>query len=757
MAGLSVSPLASARTLRFSVGILGALTLLVIASWALVAAPISAQGVADEYNPDPDFIWDAQTEDPNAIHTGNLRAVVFDFEELDGVMYVGGQFLEMRSGAGTVVSRPYMAALNVASGALITSFNPTLDGPVYSIETTSDNKLIVGGEFTGGLAVIDPTTGARDTSFAPDITKNNGRPAIWDIEVVGNKLYVAGLFNRVRSQVKQNLARINYPSSALDAAWTTTSQGIDDGSRHSGNPLVWNIAVDPGRSRVYIVGKFDSINDTAGTDNFATVNMTNGALTSGLPQGDPIYALNHDRCSDGTLDCWHYDNYFYDVQVDGANVYIGGEAHQTIRMDANDLSVQNFTFTNKGLGDTFYGGDTQVILVGSDTIWSGCHCWGSVGEFAPLTFEMHGDQYRDFVTAFGTVSNQKVRANFGLTRTGSQLTPQVFNMTGQSGTWALAEDSFGRLWSGGQYTSGGGRTITGLARFSPSDGVGPVAPTACVAANSNGDLTISWTRAANDNATSFVIRRSRNGGSFFWTQRVNTPGTSWTDTNVTAGASYRYTVETHSGNERSTILTCAPSPIVAGAGQAAVAPVSCWATRNGDDLDITWSRATDDNAAFSVIYRSKNGGPLNWSGRVDSPTRAWTNSDPGAGTYEFRVETVGTNGTRAAKDCGPNNGVTIDQPAGSDAKAPLSCWATRTATGINITWTRAGADSATAFVVRRSRNGGQYYWTGRVDAPARSWLNATPAAGTYRYQVETIAANGTRATKDCGPDNGVTI
>jgi Ca2+-binding RTX toxin-like protein len=529
---------------------------------AAFSGSASAQGVDDGFSPDPDVIWDAQTEDPNAIHTEDLRALVFDFEELNGVVYAGGQFLEMRSTTGAVVSKPYLVALDMTTGALINSFSPSLDGPVYTITTAGDGALIIGGEFTGGVAKINATTGARDASFKPSLTKDWGRPAVWDIEVVGSKLYVGGVFNRIGPTVQQNLARINYPSGTLDTGWVATTQGVVDGSNRSGNPKVWNLAVDASRGRVYLAGKFDRVNNVVGTDNFAVISTANGSVLTGLPQGNPVGALNHDGCSDGTWNCWHFDNSFYDVQFDGNVVYLGGEAHQTIRLNASDLTVTNYTFSNRGLGDVATGGDTQVILVGKDRIWSGCHCWGSVEVYPGTGVMNYGDLYIAFANQFANEAHQKTRATFSQNRWNAQLRPQVFNLKGQSGTWAILEDSRGRLWNGGQFTEGGNgnggwRTLTAIARFTPTTPA--VAPASCAVSSVNGAMAVTWVPGANSNAFAFKVYRST-GGAFSLRAQTGVT-TNWNDTSVAYNSLYSYRVETVTGHGPTATTTCSPTAV----------------------------------------------------------------------------------------------------------------------------------------------------------------------------------------------------
>ncbi len=727
-----------------------AIALALLVGLAATTSPAGAQGVDDEFRAGPDFIWDLQTPDPAPTHTANLRALVYDLEEHNGRVYAAGKFLEARSPQGTVVSRPYVAAFDVATGALDPGFAPVLDAPAYSLDVAPNGQLVVGGEFTGGMVLLNPVTGARNTSFNPNFDNTWGRPSVWDLEVVGNSIFAGGSFNRVGGTVRANLAKVSVPNGALDSAWAPTAVGIDDGTRGSGDSWVMGIAVDTARARVYVAGRFDSINSLDGTDNFVVLDPTNGQLVPGLPQSDPVFAYNHDDCAPDDPGCWQIDNWYYDVQFEGNRVYLGGQAHTTIRMDAN-LSVLDGIFTNRGLGDVSSGGDTQVIFVGANTVWSGCHCWGSVGWYDRLDSEMFGGEYREVVTEFATIDNQSARGLVGVDKTTGQLTPQVFDLTGQSGAWAILEDSYGRLWSGGQYLSGGGRTLNGLARFTPAGGLAPLAPASCTASVVNGNVRINWVRSSNDLASKFVVRRNRNAGSLFWAGQAAAPATSWVDTRAAAGASYGYTVETVSGNDRSGRTTCTPNPIVVtNGGTAPVAPANCSAAVVNGNVRVSWTRAAGDNATAFVIRRARNGGTFWWAGRTNAPATTWTDTNAAVGaSYGYTVETLAGSQRSTAVTCTPNPIVV----SGAGAVRPANCSVSIVNGNIRVTWTRAAGDAGTSMVVRRSRNGGAFFWANRTNAPATTWTDTNVAAGSdYRYTVESRLGNTSSATRTCTPN-----
>jgi hypothetical protein len=729
----------------------GAATLLALVALALgTAGAAHAQGQADEYQPGPDNIWDLVTpDDANTNHLGNLRAMVFDLEEYNGKVYAAGKFLEAQAPDGTIVSRPHVAAFDVNTGELDPTFAPVLNAPALSITVVGDGTLLIGGEFDGGIVRVDAATGAVDPSFSPGIDNTWGNPAVWDMELIGNDLYAVGSFNRVGSLVRANMVKIDLPSGAVSATWAPTSQGIADETRLSGSSLVWAIASDPGRGRIYVAGKFDAINNDATLDNFAILSPVDGQALTGIPQSDPLYAYNHDNCAPGQATCWNIDNWYYDVQVDLANdtVWLGGQAHATIKMRGSDLAVQKHSFSNRALNDTSAGGDTQTIHIGTTTVWSGCHCWGSVKVSDPLPEIQYGQEYRDMVDEFRTEEHQDARSHYGMDRITGELTPQIFDLAGQAGAYALLEDSNGRLWAGGQYIAGGNLNLSALARFTPAGGVTVSAPTACTVTESNGAIDVSWTRAANDGAVDFIVRRSRNGGAFSWAARVVAPGTDWTNTNVSAGSSYTYTVEARQGSEVSAATTCSPDPIVFGAGSAPVAPTACTVTEVNGDVAVSWVRAANDNADRFIVRRSRDGNNPSWAARVNAPGSAWTDTNVLAGpAYGYLVETHAGNERSVGTTCTPNPIVV----AGLVPVAPASCAVVVVGGAVEVSWVAGVNDASEAFIVRRSRDGNNPSWAARVNVPGTSWTDTNLVAGaSYTYSVEGRLGNTSSTVTAC--------
>ncbi len=91
------------------------------------------------------------------------------------------------------------------------------------------------------------------------------------------------------------------------------------------------------------------------------------------------------------------------------------------------------------------------------------------------------------------------------------------------------------------------------------------------------------------------------------------------------------------------------------------------------------------------------------------------------------------------------------------AVAPASCTAQQSGPdSIGITWIPAADDNADFYIIGRNRNGGPFFWAGRVDAPGTGFTS-TAGSGTYAFTVEARAPDGTVALTECAPGGGVSL
>lgn len=180
-------------------------------------------------------------------------------------IYVGGDFTTVRdSGSSTELRRTNLFAFDRATGKVVQSYQPQLDGTVESIAAAPDGtSIIVAGRFETvdgaaqrSLAMLD-ADGTRVPSFAG---QSNGY--VNKVLVRGSRLIVGGRFSTVDNQERANLAVLEASTGALDEEFTigvaearTRASGVTPGA------AVQEMDADAAGERLVIVGNFRQVGD----------------------------------------------------------------------------------------------------------------------------------------------------------------------------------------------------------------------------------------------------------------------------------------------------------------------------------------------------------------------------------------------------------------------------------------------------------------------------------------------------------------
>lgn len=202
----------------------------------------------------------------------------------DGKVIIGGEFT-MVSG----VPRNNLARLN-ADGSLDSSFNPNVNDMVTCIAVKADGEIVIGGQFTqvGGtprsdIARLQPG-GGLDTTFNLSL---NGDVYAIAFQKDG-KMLVGGKFSQVGGVPTGMLARVN-ANGTLDTAFTpgVTSSQLD--------LLIRSVIVQPD-GKILVGGNFEEVGgfpqpylarlESTGTIDFNFLPFMDGGLTSMLLQAD---------------------------------------------------------------------------------------------------------------------------------------------------------------------------------------------------------------------------------------------------------------------------------------------------------------------------------------------------------------------------------------------------------------------------------------------------------------------------------------
>ncbi|MEM7276336.1 MAG: hypothetical protein AAF547_24895 [Actinomycetota bacterium] len=432
--------------------------------------------------------------DPNAVvQTLAADAAVWDIEVIGNTVYVGGTFTTITEKYDKARhQRNYLAAFDGTTGEWIDQWLPTLDGPVYSLDSTPDGDLIVGGEFTvvngrsdrAGLVALDAVTGEVVGGFVTHVERRwtDAPMVVRDLFSVEGRLYVAGNFNHVNGTRVYKAVRVDRATGQLDRSFIPAVTGNS----------VYAIAESPDGQRVHLGGAFSAVGAQPGTAILATVGAADGALTPGWSWDFQTFCCKAPKV--------------LAMDIAGDNLFVGG---------SNDFwaMVSSATGETRRLQPQSQVQDIQVIEVLGDRVYIGCHC------------SKRGD-WMDVVDA----------------ATGADLESFSSTWGGSDGGWAADIAPDGCLWSGGAFDSGlrsdGVRVFAGnLIRTCPVSGPidhgipaitppGPPASFECVVEPGARGVTISWTDIG---ARGYDV--IEDGGAKRWVRTTEaidpTPGTSY--------------------------------------------------------------------------------------------------------------------------------------------------------------------------------------------------------------------------------------
>jgi PKD repeat protein len=168
---------------------------------------------------------------------------------------------------GLVPSTPRTNTPRISTGEIwdieVVGQRVFIAGTFSSLQNTTGNTAVVNQRF---LASYNWSTGLIDTAFRP--TFGGGGVTAVEASPDGTKLYVAGSFNTVNGVTKRKIASLNLTSGAPVAGFTA-------------NASAQATALAATNSTLYVGGNFQTVNGTARVG-LAAVNGTTGAVVAGF-------------------------------------------------------------------------------------------------------------------------------------------------------------------------------------------------------------------------------------------------------------------------------------------------------------------------------------------------------------------------------------------------------------------------------------------------------------------------------------------
>ncbi|MEO7234723.1 MAG: cell surface protein, partial [Lapillicoccus sp.] len=318
----------------------------------------------------------AATVSADPLPTTQIDGVAWTQTVIGPTVYVGGSFTNARpAGAAPGTNqtpRTNLLAYTLSTGVLVGSWAPSANAPVLSLASSPDgSRLYVAGQFTqvagqprNRVAAFSTATGQLLSTWAPDV---NGK--VNSVVATSSTVYLGGEFTSVNGAGRTKVA-------AVSAANGST---LPFNAVLAGGYGVRSVVVSPDASKVVIGGSFTSTNGStnpgrgmAALDASTGASLpwavnslirdagTNAAMYSLASDGDSVYGTGYDyygtaedgfegsfraRWSDGVLvwmeDC-HGDTYSVFPTTDA--VYVTGHSHYCGNVQGFPQTSPNWQF-----------------------------------------------------------------------------------------------------------------------------------------------------------------------------------------------------------------------------------------------------------------------------------------------------------------------------------------------------------------------------------------------------------------------------
>ena len=194
-----------------------------------------------------------------------LNGTTLDVAQVGDAMVVGGNFTQVAPSSGSpVLNRTNVVAFSAINGAVNTNFGPSVsNGQVRTVEPGPvSNTVYLGGSFQGvngvtrKVVLVNIATG----QLVPGFTAPPMNGAVNDVQRIGNRLYVGGVFTSVGGQPHKGLVALNATTGAREsflAVALTENQNYTGQPGQAQAPVgVKKIAVTPQGDQMAVIGNF---------------------------------------------------------------------------------------------------------------------------------------------------------------------------------------------------------------------------------------------------------------------------------------------------------------------------------------------------------------------------------------------------------------------------------------------------------------------------------------------------------------------
>src|SRR5688572_7730507 len=212
----------------------------------------------------------SETPDNTYMTNGKVYATALSGDRK--VLYIGGEFTEVRQKSGVSHKVSNVAAINVKTGAAIRTWRPEVTGheAVVRALAVKNGKVYIGGNFTSvegkprkNLAAVGAYTKAVVLSpFAPQVGGDTSY--VFALEAGDRKLYAGGGFSKVNGAPRKNLSACSLATGTLDRRWKPKATKAPTCKDPKCSHKVRTLELGPGGRSIFLGGSFSHVGGTNG-------------------------------------------------------------------------------------------------------------------------------------------------------------------------------------------------------------------------------------------------------------------------------------------------------------------------------------------------------------------------------------------------------------------------------------------------------------------------------------------------------------
>lgn len=309
---------------------------------------------------------------PSKASPNVTNGTVYAISQVGSQILLGGSFTSVQNpGSTTSLTRSRVLAFDATTGAVSTTFAPTLDGTVEAVAPgpTADTAYVgglfvnVNGVKSKGITLLNTKTGAIVPGFKPPAL--NG--SVYAISTAGAHVLLTGSFTLANASTRNGTASLNPSTGALDSFLSVALLGHHNYNGTSGaNGSVGGraLAVNPSGTRAMVIGNFKTANGLP-RDQIVMIDLDGATATVDTTWASAEYTA---ACASN-----FFDTYMTDVQYSPDGSYFavtatggGGFAYNTDGTRALCDTASRWPSTGGGTNAT----PTWVDYTGNDTLWS---------------------------------------------------------------------------------------------------------------------------------------------------------------------------------------------------------------------------------------------------------------------------------------------------------------------------------------------------------------------------------------------------